>query len=476
MALIVTAVANIYLMATGLEINFFNSDVVQPYLMGLDISRNWHSIWTWYQAPSLYIFPDWIVAAQLSELPATITQVIYGTILVSLYAVGYSLCSQRAISTRAVTSFAVLYSGAAIFLQWLSPGGRGIWLMAYTFAPYMHTGAVAMTIVAIGLIRSNWDNPNFRSLSVLATLMFVVTLSDIILLAWLVPPFFVLLAVDYISSRKINRHRLAIAVIIPSFGAFVVDSVINSVRQAYMSAGTISPAGSLRVFLGTLRDALHQYDPMLGCIFFSLIVGSFVATNKILRSLSGNGIREADVVLILIPGVMAASIVAPLVKGLFVYPDHLRYIIVAPVLSLVWFCLVFKSLKIDITIPSGILAVLIAFPAAAAYHGPDMRMISCLPGDTGFGDYWNSKRTLFLTKRKTHIIQLNGDIRPMRFNYNSLWFLRHANDETQLQPTFIITTRLESDKLEAQFGLPSSRKNCGGEEVWVYDKPLSVPQ
>ena len=99
-------------------------------------------------------------------------------------------------------------------------------------------------------------------------------------------------------------------------------------------------------------------------------------------------------------------------------------------------------------------------------------LTACLEGSglkEGLADYWNSRSPTASSNWRIQIDQITADGSIYVWGNNRRWY-DHAFAEPERAPdySFIVSTRLNSDRLRSRFGDPSSHLRCGSDDVWVY--------
>ena len=89
----------------------------------------------------------------------------------------------------------------------------------------------------------------------------------------------------------------------------------------------------------------------------------------------------------------------------------------------------------------------------------------------GYGDYWNAKRLSLLSRHRVRVNQLNADLSSYWWITDILWY--YEGDSRRRQPhdnRFIITDRLDRNKILQMFAAPAAVLNCGGSEYFYYGR------
>jgi hypothetical protein len=87
----------------------------------------------------------------------------------------------------------------------------------------------------------------------------------------------------------------------------------------------------------------------------------------------------------------------------------------------------------------------------------------------GLADYWNSRSPTASNDWTVQIDQITSDGQVYFWGNNKQWYDHSFADPTRAPDyNFIVTTRLDVDKLRARFGEPLSHLRCGDDDVWIY--------
>jgi hypothetical protein len=87
----------------------------------------------------------------------------------------------------------------------------------------------------------------------------------------------------------------------------------------------------------------------------------------------------------------------------------------------------------------------------------------------GLADYWNSRSATASSGWTIQIDQITSDAQVYFWGNNKQWYDHSFADPTRAPDyNFIVTTRLDVDKLRARFGEPQSHLRCGDDDVWIY--------
>lgn len=264
--------------------------------------------------------------------------------------------------------------------------------------------------------------------------------------------------------------------------------VSKSIRAQDPGLPQMSIVQSLQNFLADLHEIVASGDwmftLMLAVVLVMLFrgVGVFIAL-ILRRPVCVHGYFEAFAATAVV-----AAMSAPVALGLYISPDQWRYMLVVPVLVVTWtgymaarflhYGAISRSVAVISPVVSIVAALLVSGDSLShvkevVYNNPMEKCLKSYGKDTGFGDYWTAKSTMFTSSRRIHIIQLDAKAGRFRHIYNKRWFSHRADDGSPVRPDFIIVDRLDQQALENVFGKPDSVVSCGDSKVWLYRELLA---
>ncbi|MGD9661370.1 MAG: hypothetical protein AB7U63_08855 [Porticoccaceae bacterium] len=470
----------------------YNSDLVQPYLMLQDFFGDTSTIFSWYYSPALYTFPDWLFAALLVFLPVknSILPLLYSAFLLTLYTLGGALLMARATAFRTLPLMwilALLLCASAAAALLVSDAILGYQLVVSLLSPYIHTGALAITIFSAGILIHLLDGGGARrTLWALLLLVFITAFSDAIFVVWFVAPA-IAVAMFYGWGAK-NRAGISCAL-------YLLATALAAMACEFMlrdkaSLAAVHTSGSLRLFFSDFIREAGKGDITL---LLMAILNGVVAVRALLvagRLLARKVVTTAMLVELFLGLLCAATILAPLMMGLYRGLALWRYFLPLFIVPPLWLLLYLsslcspRSLKLFSRISGGLAVCAVALMYTGSVETvtkvstPSM-LENCLKAegrDEGYGDYWHAKSLLFATDRSLHIIQLTKEAAlPFRFNYNEDWFRFRADNGETLKPDFVLMENIDPGQVTEKFGRPDRVLHCGQEEVWLYDQSLPLP-
>lgn len=480
----------LFLWDRGLAGVSFSSDLVQPYLVVGDFLSDASAFYTWQHSPSPYIFPDMFIAAGLVLLPISPKwmSILYSTTLFAGYTMaGGWLVSRTTMTGRrdALLIFALCL--LAVLLAANALGGQLTDGLSLTLlAPFIHTGAVLSTLIAMLLLEKIMRAPGSLWANFLLILLVIIsTFSDALFAAWFVLPAMIVLWLQAMANR-IRTPWLLMAALFTSAGtAIAIERTFHGIKAG-------KPLRSELMFQAaeTLWESVKSTIASPDWIFVILLAftaGILLSGVKSLhRSLQRSEMPFPAVLDVLLAFSVILGLLAPILTSYFQEQAHWRYLLFFPLFAVLKMALTLSRLSIaqhtGNWIPAFIAAAAMALMAPFAYStamAPDMhseheRCLTSRGLSTGFGDYWVAKRLMYLSARRIHVVQIKADGKRDTYNYNGGWFTHRADDKSPFLANFIIMSGLDPEHIKERFGEARETMQCGGSEIWLYDR-LEVP-
>ena len=467
-----------------------NSDLLQPFLVTRDALIDPSNLLDWYHSPSIYVFPDWIIAAfiQIAFVPAShgLMVLIYSGAILSLYVIAFAWLMRSA--NICPFPLALVYASVVVLMvlcATLLPGhGIADTMTMLLGTAYIHTGAIAFGIaLCTGVLevfkedqtsRRLLSNPTVFS----STAAFLICYSDPVAMPWFVAPSLATMVI--VSTLRRSRPpvlKLA-AIFLGALAGALVDRATRPFPVEIFSSVEAIP----KALAELVRSSAAQGDILL---FVSLLLVAVMAVRAIWilwRCFKERSISIERMAELLLVACTWASLLTPIVSGALVHPSLIRYALPIFFLPYLWLALIAVEVMPDKLFPSAAgLAVVVwivvlssnwtAIIQGAGYYSRQTDLASCLLDkglQHGYSDYWNSKRTMWLSGYKLHLVQLDDALEPLRYNFNERWFTQTANGEP-FRPNFVLPQRLNEDALRAKFGTPTSILECSRQPVWLYD-------
>lgn len=464
----------------------FTSDLVQPYLVVEDFWADPASFYTWRHSPSPYVFPDMLIAVALVLLPLSPKWmgILYGTALLT----GYSLAAGALIGKATNTDsryagfvFALCLLIVIVAAQALG-GQLAPWLLLTLFAPFIHTGALLMTLLAMVLLERILRVPGSAGAKALLALMVLVTtFSDALFMVWFVLPALIVL---WLHARACKMH-LPRALMVSLFSAAAIAVAAERVFHGIKAGKPLrldTIIGAADTLWSSALDAATEPDWVFVGLLAVTVIILLPGAVSLRRSMQRREMPFGDTLAIFLAASVILGVLAPILTSYFQEQSHWRYVLFFPLYAILKLAIILSRLMMTgrsaRPVPAIGLAVVVAIMSPAAYRAataPETPtdLEKCLDAHglaTGFGDYWVAKRLMFLSERKLHIVQLKSDGRLDTYNYNRDWFQHRADDGSAIAPDFILVTGLDAGRIRDKFGEPREAVQCAGTEVWLYDE------
>jgi len=486
--------------ASQMYLHLYNSDVVQPFLLLADMFEDMSAVLTWYHSPSLYVFPDWVLSGILVAMdwPGKTLPLFYACLMFTLYAFtgGYSLSVVTGISqpvTAWLIAILLILGGQLVLLSDIPRISAYIYVIMG--APFIHTGALLISLWAPGLFLRSLQAANAGTpLVLLLGIVFLGTFSDLMLGVWFVLPAIMTGGLYYWAVRESRTLCVTLGLGLAAIAGFLIESNLHTVREKYLAANVHTATESLPWLAVHTDMGLTDGDyPALLVLGFSLVLllrGAFLLQRLIrLRNLSQRQLLE-----MLLAGMLAAGVLAPVVTGMLASFSTLRYWMIAYLLVPLWVMILTLQWLQDAGVLGrrylrvtwysiavlGLAFYLFLFmPRAVAIWKRmtvDHSLVSCLKRegvDAGFADYWNAKFLMLLSNGSVHMVQIQSDGSPWRWNTNEAWLYKRTDIAAVPEFHFILPQNLDQTMLTKTYGVPTKIVLCDGQAVWVYDRTIS---
>lgn len=474
----------------GLSAIPFNSDLVQPYLVIEDLLATPSSFFTWRHSPSPYILPDLFVAGGLVVLPLSPKWMAigYSTILLVGYGIAGGWLISRATGSRVQsgTLLFMLCLLALIFAANRLDGTPSNWLLPILFSPFIHTGALLCTLIAVALLEKLLRDPDSGWARIsLVSLAFVAIFSDALFAVWFV---FSALIVLWLQAKACNtrfpwpiRRTLFISVII----VIGVERALHGVGEG-VPLRLSSVVQSATVLWNEIAMIVARPDWIMLILFLITLGIMLSGIASAIRSMRRGRLSFDDALAVFLASSIVLGVLILIITSYFKESAHWRYLIIIPFYAALTISANLSRLQMRLKYGRHLVSIAGAaafvFMVPGAYGtamSPETRsdLEACLETrglSTGFASYWTAKHLIFLSERRIHIAQIKPDGRRDNFNYNRAWFEKRADDGSPIAPNFIITRDLNTSRIRDKFGAPRDSVQCDGTEIWIYDA-LPVP-
>lgn len=472
--------------------SFYNSDLLMPYLIVQDALKDPRALEQWTYSPALYIFPDWFIAALfiLLKIPNKLLPIFYSAFLFTALSSIIGALIVRLSNTSfwiavSVASISLLIDG--LFTLAFPKDILSYYLFAWTGSPYIHSGALLMTLIGCYCLLRSWAKaPNsIMNLIMLALIVFLSSVSDFIFVVWFVAPASLLCLLLYRFNRDKFSWKLLFTIVVPAIGALLMESLISGKPLQARAHHT----GSVSLWI---TDLYHLF--MTGDYVMLMIVGVnallLMRTAYLLyRACKGRPLSNLMMLEILLGFICLFGLTAPLALNLYRGLPLWRYFLILTILPPLWLTLLLsmrlKALSNKKIMGGCILGILVLLNAMmdskalqSLSHLQSLTPLeACLIKEglkTGYSDYWNAKSLIFSTERQIHTIQLLGST-PYHFAFNKDWFKKRADSQGDFEPNFVILENLNASEIRQAFGNPDSIIKCQDKVIWRFEHILPLP-
>jgi len=472
-----------------------NSDLVEPFLIIQDFLSNPYTLITWHQTTTLFLVPDWILAAIVVQAP------LPNVWLPLLYEVAHLILLACAIAAvvRVVTKHPFVLvlattvavgSAFALMARGVPDARIGPVFILSMGGPYDHAGAGLMTMVAaacyLSALKRSFPSRARRLIWLLAGVTLIASASDPIFIVWFAVPALVALWLAPPNITRADKWLISALMI----GAAVAGWLVSALALGVRYGGYTTVLDAAVQAAGMAVKAFATRDLAFGAILVPIVVIAVRAVMTLIESCLGT--RHTTIARffeLLMAGSAAGTILGPILAAVVVDASSLRYFKFLFPIAITVTTYGFLRSRIGLhqrAIGVGSSAFLIALLAVApgagwhaartfAQRGPLVTCLAARGAAAGFGDYWTAKETIFRSDRRIHVVQITPDGDPYRWSFNERWFWRHANHGKRLKPRFVVVDRLGAANVRDLFGQPDRKTKCGRHNIWYYDRTLDLP-
>jgi hypothetical protein len=467
-----------------------NSDLVQSYLLILDMQANPMAIADWSLPSSLSIFPDWLLAFPLTVIFAnnlSYILVIYPALLLSLYCLTSALLLSRFVRLS-VLELSWILAGIIVLATWSTFRGwsdpLSSWLFITSLSPNIHTGAIVMSLLSAWLLMLDQEGiASHRHYMLLAMISWLTAFSDALFVVWFLVPAMSLLIMQAWVSHQWRPFKIAMMMAVSGFSAVGLEGLLRADRP---SSYTIPPLQATELFLKDVVNTIARGDVVFTIMLMLMLVILVRGSYRLYQLLSHQPIHLTEYFELLITFCILVAIGAPIITGLYTDIVLWRYLLIIPALVVIWslqhLLLVWHHIH-RVWLIGSISTVLIGTATASGHAITNITALSqpsaleqCLQThrrNTGLGGYWIAKVLMFRSNRRIHIMQMTPSGEPFHVVYNNQWYQIRADDGSTVQPDFIIVNDLDPKAMQQHFGMPDEHLHCAGYEIWLYDQSVS---
>lgn len=466
--------------------SFYNSDLVQPYLIVQDLIKNIGAIKDWVYSPAIYVFPDWLISIILVilNIPNKLLPIFYAATLYTALSLSIGLVVAETykvnhVESTLLASTLLLSEGLLALASTKVPLSYYLW--GWIGSPYIHSGAVLMSIIGcFYLIRIYSTSQRlFFDVAILATLVFLSTFSDFIFAVWFVAPAIIFHTIKKKWANRKTNWAIFLGVMAPACSAIFIESITRS--KTIQSRAHFT--GSFDLWVRDILQIFYSADYVMAALLLANLLLIMQFFFILIKSKQSNPATDAKSLLGII---VLFALLVPLTMNVYRGIALWRYFLILGILPLLYatlaiiaFCPNTKVGKIINWICVAAMAITFysIYPETINYIARLKSLTpleQCLKNEglrTGYSDYWNAKSLIFSTSRNIHLMQLSGRA-PLNFNFNVEWFLTRSDSKEPVEPNFVIMENLIHDEIFGLFGAPNKVINCAGKLIWFYDRAL----
>lgn len=473
------------------HVTTYNSDLIHPFLLLEDLLADPTAIGSWQLSPAIYVFPDWIIAGLLiaTPLPNVALPLVYGGFLLAAYGfmIGWMLVSARLARWPEAVVWGVLLIAGLFMASNTTPIGLGGIYLSFIATAYIHSGAIFAGLLLLPLLVEvcHGAGPSQqRARWLTAILVPLACYTDLVFVAWFAVPLCtaLLIAPTPIAFRDKARFIGGLA------GLGLLAAAVDQLRPSRLSAELDRNLTRGVVFWQELLSqawgkSQWQIWLPLGLMLVMAVRGVWLAWPR-----RGRLATRADSLELAIIFATVSSVVLPFLAGALIHESKLRYVL--PVMFLPWVWLLVSAARFNSperrqgVLAAGVALCLGCLPLAPHAIKASARIeltqklrktLEAHDLRAGYGDYWTAKPVIFETDRRVHCIPLYADGSLDDRNYNGRWFSERADGGGAIEPTFIVTSRLDQATLRDTFGEPAEIVKFAKDQfVWIYDEPLPL--
>lgn len=485
------AMTLIFTVNVAQHVTTYNSDLIHPFLLLEDLLADPTAIGSWQLSPAIYVFPDWLLAGLLvaSPLPNVALPLVYGGFLLAAYgfAIGWMLVAARLARWPEAVVWGVLLVAGLFLASNTTPIGLGGIYLSFIVTAYIHSGAIFAGLVLLPLLVEVFHGAGpsqQRARWLTAILVPLACYTDLVFVAWFAAPVCtaLLLAPTRMPFREKARFIGGLA------GLSLLAVAVDQLRPSRLSPELDRNLTRGVVFWQDLLEqawARNQWQIWLplGLMLVMAARGVWLAWPR--RERPATRVNSLELAVIF---ATVSSVVLPFLAGALIHESKLRYVL--PVMFLPWVWLLVIAARLNSPERrQGVLAAGVALCLGCLPFAPHVikaserieltqklrKTLESHDLKAGYGDYWTAKPVIFETDRRVHCIPLYADGSLDDRNYNGRWFSERADGGGAIEPTFIVTSRLDQAKLRAFFGEPAEIVKFRKDQfVWIYDEPLPL--
>jgi hypothetical protein len=477
-----------------------NADSMYIFMITKDIIFDDGRVADWFISVHLFIYPDILLAIPIIlmhklGLPIFVGCIAtYGFLLTFLIAYAWQTITCETLTRSLVVGtvlIGILFFGDYL-IYWLvsqqnqtpemTTALKHTYAVGHVLGPALHSGAFLLAFALFFPLHSALTRSNVRAVMLgwLSINVVLVTLSDLIFIAWGIIPLSIV-ALSQVSRNTLGRWGVAIAVLwISGFFGYLISWLFSS-EFAYL-ANASRPLGE--AVLGLAKFAMLASSMTQPSITF------FLATNVLLwctgvyfffKELTSSVSSIGRGLTIFAGAMSAASVLAPVASGFFTGEQvryFIPYLIVGPL-----FCAFIIFLALHQLITSGRWSACLGGLAFTAFIGGCFAL-AFLPGATasqlyeclktrglssGRADFWDAAPVVVASGWRVSIAHLApGTLDIFPWLTKKQWLQQSPNPSDQ---SFLILGRDTAQRAIVQYGAPEVTFSCAGRDILVYRHP-----
>ena len=485
------AMTLIFTVNLSLHRTAYNSDLVHPFLLLQDLLKDPTALLSWHLSPAIYAFPDWPIAGLLVAVgvPNVALPLVYGGFVLAAYGflIGWMLVGMQTARPPEGSLWGCLLIAGLFTASNASPIGLGGTYLSFIATPYIHSGAILSGLLLIPLLTEVVHGAGAsqqRASVAIAALLPLACYSDLVFVPWFAAPVCSAMLVAPTLMPQRQKLRLISALAAVSLLAAALDHLRPSRLSADLDRNLWK---GVVVWRDLLLQSFQggQWQIWLPICLTLVMAGRGLWLLARQRPAAASRSHSVELALIF---ATVGSLVLPFVAGAMVHESTLRYSLPVMFLPWVWLLLIASRfntperrqgvLAAGVALALGCLPLLPKVNQAVTRIDATAKLRKTLDAHrlrAGYGDYWTAKPAMFETDRRVHCIPLLIDGTPDTRNYNSRWFTERSDGSGAIEPTFVVTSRLDQEKLRELFGEPDAVVTFKKDQfVWIYDEPLPL--
>jgi hypothetical protein len=482
-----------------------NADSMYIFMITKDILFDGGHLRDWFVSVHLFFYPDTLLAVPILLMQQLGISVFvgcistYGLLLISLTAYAWRKITREPLARCLLVGSALVgtvFYGDYLLYQLVSRQAqtpdllkalKHTYAVGHVLGPALHSGAFILAFALFFPLHSSLTNMR-RSFAYTAFLLawlsanvFLVTLSDLMFLAWGVIP----LSIVVLSGTMRNSPGRS-ALVIVFLWAFAISGyivsrlVLASDESTYLAAVRRPLSEALNGLVDFGRLAASMTQPSITFFFCTNVLLWCAGAYFFLRELTSPVSSVSRCLAIFAAGMSATSILAPAAAGLFT-GGQIRYLIPYLVLG-PSFCVFLIFLAARRLLPSGSWSACLVIGACLIFSGGSFawatlpgptasRLYQCLQGEglrLGMADFWDAAPVVVASGWRVRVAPLApGTLNLFPWLTKRQW-LQQTPDVDLSNQTFLILDPDMVEKALAVYGSADLAFSCAGRRILVY--------